>query len=269
MKQAAFALRHRAVQALFFLITGQWLVMGFLRCPYGVPFVSCATCPLADCSGRFLFLPFAILALGGAVLAGRVFCGWVCPLGFLQDAVGLIRRQRAVPAGPVRMRLRQIARFVALAVWVWLIFRYNYPTERAHAYVVRAPTVWNWEAVESAWALGLRRYPVRAALLAVALLGALGLPRLWCRWLCPVGALLSLGNRLAPAGMGIRRKRCTDCGACRRVCSVDAMPGSLDCIACAECTPVCPEDAIQSLGRRQEKVGEDAASGKTCAQPPV
>lgn len=247
MKQTALALRRRVVQALLFLVTGQWLFMGFLRCPFGVPFVSCAICPLTDCSGRFLFIPFAILALGGALLAGRIFCGWVCPLGFLQDAVALVRRRRRPPAGPARVRLRPVVRFAALGVWVWLVVRFNYPPERAHAYVVRAPTVWNWEAVANAWSLGLARYPVRAALLAVALLGALGLPRLWCRWLCPVGALLSLGNRFAPWGMGIRRGLCTDCAACRRVCSVDTLPGNLDCISCGECAPVCPEKAVRGL----------------------
>jgi polyferredoxin len=235
---------RRAVQALAFLVTGQWLLMGFLRCPFGVPFVACASCPLGDCSGQFLFLPFLVIAFGGALLAGRVFCGWVCPLGFLQDAIGMVRRRRPKMAGERRGRLRMVSRFLALGVCVWLVFRYNFPVERAHAYVVRSTSVWDWQAVSTAWALGLVRYPIRAVLLLLALAGALLLPRLWCRWLCPLGALLSLGNRFAPLRLRLNKEACTSCMACRRTCHVDTMPGTTDCVSCGECVPVCPEDAV-------------------------
>jgi len=243
MKLPVTVLR-RAIQGVSFLVTGQWLFMGFLRCPFGVPFVACATCPLGDCSGKFLLLPVAILLFGSALVAGRVFCGWVCPLGFLQDAVRMLRHGRAAEAGPWRVRLRNATRLVALAICVWLVFRYNYPAERAHAYVVRSRSVWDWQAVKTAWTMGLARYPVRAMLLLVALLGALALPRLWCRWLCPLGALLSLSNRFAPLGVRLKQDACTSCGACRRICPADTMPGTGECVACAECRPICPEHAV-------------------------
>ena len=245
--KGGIAIWRRAVQGLFFLVTGQWLFMGFLRCPFGVPFLCCGSCPLGDCSGQFLFLPVAILTLGGALVLGRGFCGWVCPLGFLQDAVGLVRRRAPRPAGPRRVRLRYVVRGVAVVACVGLALRYNYPVERAHAYVVRAASVWDWEAVTTAWALGLKRYPSRAALLVLALLTALAVPRFWCRWLCPLGVLLGLANRFAPWGVRLDRQRCTDCGACRRVCSVDAMPGTVECVSCGECLSVCPENAVTNL----------------------
>jgi polyferredoxin len=266
------AVWRRAVQALAFLATGQWLAMGFLRCPFGVPFVSCMACPLGDCSGRFLFLPAAIVALGGAVVFGRVFCGWICPLGFLQDAAGMVRGRRARPAPDWRVRSRHVIRLTALLLCVWLILRYNAPSARAYAYVVRSPTVWNWEAVRTAWAFGLARYPVRAVLLLVALLGALFIPRLWCRWLCPLGALLSVGNRFAPFGIRLRKTACTSCGACRRVCSVDSMPGAAECISCGECAPVCAEDAIAvpfaGPKRQLEPVDDGDAGGGEVAHMP-
>lgn len=244
------AVWRRTVQGIFFLMTGQWLFMGFLRCPFGVPFLCCGSCPLGDCSGKFLFLPFAILAVGGAVLLGRVFCGWVCPLGFLQDAVGLVRRHPPLPARPWRVRTRYTVRVIAVVAVVGLAIRCNFPVERAHAYVVRAASVWDWEAITTAWALGLKRYPIRAGLLVLALLAALAVPRFWCRWLCPLGVLLGLANRFAPRRSKLDRTRCTDCGACRRVCSVDAMPGTVECVACGECASVCPENAVSSLSGR-------------------
>jgi polyferredoxin len=78
------------------------------------------------------------------------------------------------------------------------------------------------------------------------LLGALCVPCLWCRWLCPLGAVLSLGNRFAPLGVRLKHDARTSCGACRRICSVDTMPGTIECVACAECQRACPEDAVEA-----------------------
>ena len=156
-------------------------------------------------------------------------------------------------------RSRHLVRGVAVVACVALAIRCNFPVERAHAYVVRSASAWDWEAVTTAWALGLKRYPIRAALLALALLSALAVPRFWCRWLCPLGALLGLANRFAPWGVRLDRQRCTDCGACRRVCSVDTMPGTVECVSCTECSAACPADAIHCLPRHAAPVAAPAA----------
>ncbi len=73
--------------------------------------------------------------------------------------------------------------------------------------------------------------------------------RFWCRYLCPLGALLSLFSRF-----GLFRRRvndeCTDCGLCQKGCPMGAIaedpritaPG--ECVLCRSCARLCPERAI-------------------------
>ncbi|MDL2272850.1 4Fe-4S binding protein, partial [Desulfovibrio sp. OttesenSCG-928-I05] len=73
-------------------------------------------------------------------------------------------------------------------------------------------------------------------------------PRFWCRYLCPSGALLAVAG-LRPVW---RRKvrACIGCGRCVRMCPTQAIaPDGIhcthsECIACTGCTPVCPAKGI-------------------------
>ena len=75
------------------------------------------------------------------------------------------------------------------------------------------------------------------------------IPRFWCRFLCPAGAVLALiGHRPL-----LRRRvseSCTQCGLCRRHCPMQAIPEdpartlTTECIVCQKCRQICPEAAI-------------------------
>jgi ferredoxin-type protein NapF len=75
-------------------------------------------------------------------------------------------------------------------------------------------------------------------------------PRFWCRYLCPLGALLSL---VSPLGLFKRKvsPACTECMKCRKACPMGAIPEDptktvlAECIQCKTCSNVCPEDAIR------------------------
>jgi len=236
---------RRLTQTLFFLLTGQWLVVGFLRCPFGVPFVCCASCPLSDCTGTCLQMPVIGLILISGILLGRVFCGWVCPLGYLEDVLGRLPKPRIEERRwftAVEPRLR-VLKYVVLTVVIWLVFRYNFPAERAHPYVVRTPSFLNWESLVVAAKLGARRYPVRAGILVVALLSGLLVTRFWCRYLCPAGALFSLFNKVSLWRPIKIRDACRDCGKYPRECLQHTVPGTTECIVCGDCLQGCPHEA--------------------------
>jgi ferredoxin len=74
-------------------------------------------------------------------------------------------------------------------------------------------------------------------------------PRFWCRYLCPLGALLSL---ISPLGVFKRRvsEECNHCLACQKVCPMGAIDDDplksrrQECIQCRECAGICPQKAI-------------------------
>lgn len=236
-------------QLLFFILTGQWLLTGFLRCPFGVPFVSCANCPLGDCSGRFLFFPVVLLLVGITLLFGRAFCAWMCPLGTLEDAAGLVASSRRVSRSPLGWLARhdrwfKLLKIAMLLVVILALFHGNFTSERPHPYVIRSPELWNWDAIRLSGALGLSRYPWRIAILAGALLGALLIPRFWCRWLCPLGWILGLFNKIAPFRLRRNEAACSSCGRFPKACVHHTIPETTDCIVCGECAAQCPQQAI-------------------------
>lgn len=75
-------------------------------------------------------------------------------------------------------------------------------------------------------------------------------PRLWCRHICPLGALLGLTGRFALFGRVVDTEKCIHCGKCDRVCPLDAVRDdhlSTDTSRCQlglECADVCPTGAI-------------------------
>ena len=202
------------------------------------------------------------LVLAGAVLllaftARGAFCGWICPLGFLQDiAAGLSAFvQRHVPAAFRGMRaLRRKAaplavldrplRFLKYAVLAWAIWG----TATFGVMVFR--DVDPWIAL-----LDIGRESAGFGLLVLALLlvGALFMDRPWCRYACPLGAANGIVARFSPVRLERSAAACVDCNLCTRSCpmGIDVAKAtvitSADCIGCLECVEACPRAGALEL----------------------
>ncbi len=255
---------RRLTQIAFFVVTGQWLAIGWLRCPFGVPFYSCMSCSLTDCPGRYL-QPFFIglIAVSGLVF-GRAFCGWACPMGLLEEALGRLPK----PRWSKGLRFAKVDRilkwlkYAALVAVIVLIARLNYTPHRPYEYVVRSPSVFNLGAIGVAWQMEGGTYKATAIIFAVALVGALVVSRFWCRYLCPLGALLSVFNWFSIVVLRRDLSSCTNCGRYPRDCVHYTVPGTPDCVICGECVQGCPEGAIAVRGRiGRRPAQEGVASG--------
>ena len=103
-------------------------------------------------------------------------------------------------------------------------------------------------------------------------------PRLFCRWLCPAGALLRLVADSSVLGFRIQGEVCTSCGACQRVCrtgAADSVGRRIDsgaCVGCFDCQVVCPVGAVR-YGRRNmapalsKSINEEAIEEEVPASP--
>jgi len=95
--------------------------------------------------------------------------------------------------------------------------------------------------------------------------------RAWCRYLCPIGALLKIFSSISLGKVRLVNNECIACGKCDCACDmqIDVMGElnthgevrSLDCIRCLKCTNVCPTDAIAlTLSRREASLSADASA---------
>ena len=237
-----------------------------------------------------------------ALLAGRVFCGWLCPMGATLDlarfagslAAGRSDRARsALPPGLRRIKYLVLALMAGAAfAGVNLVF-WGSPmalVTRFWALLAHPLLLLGQDAALNAGrplfeaagldglayvTVKLRRFDSLFFVLGFFLcLFALERvrPRFWCRYLCPAGALLGLVARLP-----LWRRRvdgCTACGACARTCPQGAltpdggMRGHGECIACQRCVEACPTGGVgfgfggTVADTRGQDAGQKAEGGK-------
>lgn len=208
-----------------------------------------------------LMLGFVTLAV--TLLLGRVFCGWVCPLGSIFDAYGwLLRKLRVRFEGPspswFRFKyylLTAILIFAALgAVSPLMGFDPIVLLTRTAAAVINP--FWRKGHELSLFgqvggAVGSHGYLIDFAtlFLFIAIMAATTkVSRIWCRVACPLGAYLGAMSRNAV----LRRdtQGCIHCNICANHCPTGAISfqnaevyNESECIKCFACSQECPVDA--------------------------
>jgi polyferredoxin len=230
----------------------------------------------------------ALFTVGLTLLAGRAWCGWLCPLGAVLDAFHPRRWKKAQPSLPDSPR--GIKHFLLAAILVsaalgslWLMFLdpvtilVRSLTEAVYPaldrIVLAAETALYGVPALRGTISGLDRllrpallpadpaFTAGGLLIAAFLAGIIALnaiaPRFWCRYLCPLGSLLGLFSKAAVFRREVNAA-CTDCGACVRVCPTGTIrpekgnaSDPAECIVCLECLAVCPH-AAQSFSAHRK-----------------
>jgi len=202
-------------------------------------------CPVASVQNVFLkwntgyLLLFAIPILG-AVLVGRVFCGTVCPFGAVQELLHVKRWSRSIPT-----RWRRGLSALKYLLLVYLVVRVlvTNTTVLDGATPFKALFTWGGTVATIAWS-GF------VAALSVVLW------RPFCRFLCPLGALLSLVSRFSLFRLEAD-SACVACGRCTDRCPAGACDGgrirSADCFLCGACIDACPVASLRLVRRGRSK----------------
>ena len=231
----------------------------------------------------------AVPVLLSPLFIGRAFCGYVCPTGFLIELFGPKRERH--PGPRARSVLRRVPLFVLVGVLALILFGSAlFLVFDPLSLLTRSATTLLYPAIDRGLGLagdvlylvpplqgGVDRvgevltgrlifsnglvYRMQLFML-VMFVGIVAVSywerRLWCRHLCPLGALLGLVGRAALFGRVVDRQACTSCGACTASCPMDAVRdegASTDCSRCEmglECADTCPQGAIR-WGRRPLK----------------
>ena len=268
--------RH-AVQALWAIVTNSWLA-GFAQgriytgklknlCLPGLNCYSCpgalGSCPIGALQAvlgsrdfKFSFYVTGFLVFIGA-LTGRFVCGWLCPVGLIQELLHKIPIQWKIRTFKGDKLLRY-TKYIVLAVFVVLL-----PSVIRD--IIGQGTPWFCKLIcpagtlEGALPLLMMDETLRTAtgalfywklaLLVLTLLACLVLYRPFCKYLCPLGAVYALFNPIAVLRYKPDMDKCTHCGACQAVCGMNIDPVAQanhpECIHCGRCKAICPHKAIR------------------------
>ena len=191
-------------------------------------------------------LTIFLAAIATALVARKAFCSWVCPVGTVSRALEWVGRKtlwrRGWPAVPRWLDLPLSAlKYVLLAFFLWTVV-VAMPLEAIEGFL-QAP----YNLAADAKMLALFAHPSATMLAVLGALAVLSLlvKNLWCRWLCPYGALLGVASFLSPVSIRRDPDACNDCRACTRACPNEIPVHarlrvlSTECTGCLSCVAAC------------------------------
>ena len=229
-------------------------------------------------AGMLLSLILVVITL----LMGRVWCGWICPVGTLLDFFPFRGRISNKPVIPESLRAGKYLLLLVLLIaavfgnlsllifdpmtlWVRTLTGSVAPAlngaftaaENALAQIpwMSNPLTWLDNALRPTifptQIVGIRFVWLPLLLFTVLVLLNLLAERFWCRYLCPLGGLLGLISKLAIFKRRVKSE-CISCGKCGKSCptgTIDPTCGYAsdagECTLCMECFTACPESAVE------------------------
>jgi MauM/NapG family ferredoxin protein len=235
-------------------------------------------------AGRYLSLEMllALFTLLATILFGRIFCGYICPLGITQDIIDYFyNKKNDVYHRVVKLRhIFMAAAAVSAALGINLAFHllpisiatrfYGlvvFPFIKAPAFFVMAfmQEHFGWFGYATLHLTRSSTIFIITLIILFIFIFSRNTRRFWCKYICPSGAFMGLLSLKAPYRRRVGGK-CTGCGLCDKRCPMHAITNHKgykinDCICCKECVRVCPANAVKfSFSRLSDADRKEAES---------
>ncbi|MCR8433441.1 MAG: 4Fe-4S binding protein [Crenarchaeota archaeon] len=220
-----------------------------------------------------------LLALASIALfslfIGRAACGWLCPFGLINDVIGAIGKRKKLSPNVV-LSLWKFALFLAgLFIFIDVSIYYNEVINRSikgyFGAFYGAPSTFidpvtpmfsllfwmtyndKWPSNMSGWFSLPAEFYWRIFIMIAVIIACYYFPRLYCKALCPLGAVMGLASQYSLSFLSISKGLCNECKLCERVCPMDVPildfleSGEIrhpQCILCLKCVEACPKRAL-------------------------
>ena len=220
-------------------------------------------------------LIWAVVTVCLTIIFGRFFCGWVCPFGTMHQFFGWLGSRKRSAAKSVALNRYRKAQNIKYFFLVAFLIMAGLPLFGSVTlqtgildpipFVYRSVNLTLLPVLDGLFnfiSVGQRHYEgawIIGGIFLFLLFMNLAVPRFYCRFICPLGALLGILSRFAVWRIGKTKPGCRDCKLCDKLCEGACNPSDKihfsECVLCFNCVPVCP-DKVMSYQTRESEAGE-------------
>jgi polyferredoxin len=202
------------------------------------------------------------------VISGRFVCGFLCPFGLFQELLYKIPLKK--------FRERKFFKILnKLKYIILIVFVIGIPTVITLSGGISFPAFCQYICPAGTLQAGIPLvlldnrlhslvgwlYVWKISILVLVILLSVKLFRPFCRFLCPLGALYSLFNRISVIHIHTDKSNCSNCNRCKTKCLIRAdNPDSPECIRCGDCIKACPSKTMKWAYVRVNTKYEDVLS---------
>lgn len=238
---AGFLVRYKTTRNLrgLFLVVSL-LVLGFYRGGCPCPIMSLHHTLFAifgihiNLLGMLWFLGLLVITY----FLGKVWCGWICHLGALQEFIFIPGRFKFLQTAKAQliMRITRVVLFIALAIQI--------ASTQTNIFKSIDPFKVAFNFMASHW--------IGWILLGLLLLSSVFIYRPFCKTICPIGLILGWVSKIPGAAVIGTNKQCSSCKICNSSCQINAITrdqhhsviDNQECILCGDCISDCKKGSL-------------------------
>lgn len=236
----------RNLRAVF--LVGSIAVLGFYKggCPCPIQSIQYTILNLFGHAYKWQTLVYFLALIPITYFLGRIYCGWICSLGALQEYIFLGSRFRFLQSDRAQVIMRRIRMVVLAALVAQLALTQQNLFKKIDPFAV----IFNYNSY----------YPIGWVLVGVLVISSVLIHRPFCKTVCPVGLVLGWVSKLPGASTLAANQTCLSCSTCSQSCRINAITrdgkvSRIDnqaCIRCGECLEQCRRSSlsIRKNGRR-------------------
>jgi ferredoxin len=190
---------------------------------------------------------------------GKVFCGWVCHLGALQEVLNISKIKILQSE-----KAQKVMRIIRMVILVVLLIQLTF------THVILWNKIGPFKVAYNLFSANIIGY----VLLGILLLSSIFIHRPFCKTICPVGLVLGWVSKIPGASVLGVNESCSSCKTCNSSCQINAITrkdklsvlDNQECIVCGDCISSCKTGGIKLVRKTKRNYGKVTLN---CSEKPT